>query len=148
MTVTITGNLAALSSATFGVTGIAGAYVLIEAVHPDEDVTPGYGFTSSVVARPLKIMLTSGGKIPTSTKILASAALRPAGAHHRVTWVAPASTAGGAEVRVTEDRWIGPDGGTCDITDPALRVDAGDAPVLAGWPELPPVPVYSSEGLP
>lgn len=146
MPVTITGNVAQIDDSAFGVGGIAGSRLEIRAVHPT--TRPGYAFTSSVLAEsPFVIALTAGGAIPSSTEILASAALRPAGAHHRATWIIPSST-DRPEQRITYDLWIGPDEGTCDITDPAHRINAGTAPVLAGWPELPPVPVYSSEGLP
>lgn len=143
--VTITGSLARLVAGGFGVSGMAGATVEIVAVHATE--APGYGFTSSVTveARPLTITLTAGGAIPADTEILASSALRPAGSFHRVTWVLPGGSSGEGE-RISYDCLIGPDGGSCDITDPIIRL-TGDAPVLAGWPpDLPPVPVYSSEG--
>jgi hypothetical protein len=146
--VTITGALASLATNIFGVAGIAGATLELRAVHTDPTIRPGYSFGSVVVAeRPLVVPLTAGGLIPAATQILASAVLRPAGSFHRATWRIPASSAGPAEI-ISYDLTIGPDGGTCDITDPTLRIGAGSAPVLAGWPDTPPVAVYSSMGAP
>lgn len=146
MAVTITGGIAALAAGGLGVSGRTGT-VEIRPKHPS-GAAPSYGFTSSALARtdPLKIQLTAGGAIPTSTTVLASAALLPAGCVHTVTW--KLGRADGGTETIEYDVLIGPDGGTCDLTDPVNRVDADTVPALYGWPTLPALPVYTTTGTP
>lgn len=143
--VTITGSLAKLAAGGFGVAGIPGGRVEIVPVAAHPDLTPSYGFTDSLMVRPLAITLDSGGAIPAATTILVPAAFRPAGCVYEVTWVASAIT-DGEERKVPYRTFVGPDGGTCDLTDQAFWLLDHPAPVLAEWPATPPVTIYSSQG--
>lgn len=149
MAVTITGGIATLASGGFGLVGIAGGTLTLTPMHPS-GATPAVAILTNNVlseARPQVITLGASGAIPESTTTTASGALKPAGCFHRATWSVGAGT-DGEKVLESYDLWIGPDGGTCDVTDPANRVGAGTVPALAGWPDTAPVPVYSSEGTP
>ena len=150
MAVTITGGIASLTSGGFGVTGLSGATLTLTPLHPS-GTTPAVSILTNNVlpaARPQVVALNTAGAIPADTTTRASGALKPAGCFYRATWTIGAGT-DGEKVVETYDLFIGPDGGTCDITDPANRIGAGTVPALAGWPpDLAPVPVYSSEGTP
>lgn len=152
MTVTITGTAAVLTSAASPALGVAGRTGTVELLpmHPS-GARPSYAFTGSILSgvEPWLITLTSGGSVPSGTEVLATGALRPAGAFYRVTWRVPLLSGGvdGETETITYDAWVGPDGGTCDITDPQYRL-RGAGPELV-WPaDLPPVPVYQAEGSP
>lgn len=153
MTVTLEGNVTRLTYAGFGlgVGALTTGTVEIVAMHAS-GVRPSYVGLKSMTSEDYPLLITlSGGAVPAGTTgVLASAALSPAGSYHHVIWrvdITAGPKQGTVEV-VEYDIWIGPDGGTCDITDPANRVAALAAPALSGWPLTGPVPVYASEGAP
>lgn len=149
MTVTIQGVAAQLSygGLGLGVAGLGGT-VELRPRHPS-GIRPQYPFTKAVLSDvdPLTIDLDAGGAIPSGVAVLASGALKPDGCYHHITWNVE-TTEGVVEV-IEYDAYIGPEGGTCVITDPAIRVDTYELPFLAGWPpDLPPLTVYVAEGSP
>lgn len=149
MSVTITGSASVLAAGGLHVAGRTGTVELV-AVHPD-GIRPQYGFSGSVLSElePLEITLTAGGAIPTSTTVLASATLVPDGCFYRVTWkLALQGVSDGVVEKITYDALVGPDGGTCVLTDPTIRLGFDAAPVIAGWPQTAPVVVYGSTGSP
>lgn len=149
MAVTITGSASVLAAGGLHVDGRTGTVELVP-MHPS-GMRPQYGFTGSVLTyvEPLNIALSAGGAIPGSTTILASGALQPDGCFYRVTWRIGGQGVSDGTVEVVEyDCWIGPDGGSCVITDPLIRLQHAGAPVIAGWPETPPVIVYGALGTP
>lgn len=153
MTVTLEGNVSRLTYAGFGlgIGALTTGTIEIVAMHPS-GVRPSYVGLKSLTVQtyPLLLTMTAGAVPAGTTGVLASAALAPAGCFHRVTWrvdITAGPKAGTVEV-ITYDIWIGPDGGTCDITDPANRVAALAAPALSGWPDAGPIPVYGAVGTP